>query len=117
VSERGEWRQWLLFFLSGVSEQARDAISRVKRLQDLQLEWRTKLQQARVSGLTLGIMDKLFERPITSAVDVVSQFNVTHRAAMQALQRLEKINILREISGRQRNRLFLATDIIQSTGE
>jgi len=117
VSEQGKWRQWLLFFLSGVAEQARDAISRVKRLQDLQLEWRTKLQQARVSGLILGIMDKLFEKPITSAVDVVSQFNVTHRAAMQALQRLEKINILREISGRQRNRLFLALDIIQSVGE
>jgi len=39
------WQSWLIFFLRGVSEQARDAILRVK------------LQQTRITGLVFGIVD------------------------------------------------------------
>ncbi|MBI3950044.1 MAG: hypothetical protein HY314_06280 [Acidobacteria bacterium] len=113
MSERGAWRDWLLFFLQGVAEQARDAITRAKRLQDLQLEWREKLQQARVTGLVLGIADWLFERLFISANDVADRFQVTHQAAMQALRRLEEMGIVHEVSGRQRNRVYRTTDIIR----
>jgi Fic family protein len=40
VSERGAWREWLLFFLKGVAEQSRDACRRAKELQDVQINWR-----------------------------------------------------------------------------
>ena len=49
TSARGAWRDRLLFLLCGVAEQARDAIRRAKRLQDLQSEWRQQLTQARAS--------------------------------------------------------------------
>ena len=112
VSERGTWREWVMFFLRGVAEQAVDANSRAKRLQDLQIEWRAHLQKARVTGLVLGIVDSLFESPVISANDVVAHFKVSHQAAMQALRRLEKMNLLQETTGRQRNRAYLAVDIM-----
>lgn len=37
VSERGAWKAWLAFFLQGVAEQSRDAMTRAKQLQHLQL--------------------------------------------------------------------------------
>jgi DNA-binding transcriptional ArsR family regulator len=106
-------RDWVLFFLRGVAEQSRDAITRAKRLQDLQSEWRGKLQQARVTGLVLGIADSLFESPLISANAVADRFDVTHQAAMQALRRLEQMGIVEEVSGRQRNRVYRATDIVR----
>jgi Fic family protein len=112
VSERGAWREWVIFFLRGVAEQAVDANNRAKRLQDLQIEWRSHLQKARVTGLVLGIVDSLFESPVISANEVVAHFKVSHPAAMQALRRLEKMNLLQETTGRQRNRTYLATDIM-----
>ena len=114
VSERGAWREWVMFFLHGVAEQAIDANNRAKRLQDLQIEWRRQLQKARVTGLVFGIVDSLFESPMISASDVVARFQVSHQAAMQALRRLEKMSLLQETSGRQRNRTYLATDIMRT---
>lgn len=113
VSERSAWQDWVSFFLRGVSEQSKDAIARAKQIQDLQTEWREKLQRARVSGLVLGIIDALFEQPVTSANDIMKRFQVTHQAAMKALLRLEKMKILREVTGKARNRLYLAADIFR----
>lgn len=112
VSERGDWREWVLYFLRGVAEQARNASSSAKQLQDLQAEWRKLFQQARVSGLILGITDSLFQLPIISAQGIQSRFNVSHPTAVQAIQKLEKFEILQEITGRQRNRLYIAKAIL-----
>jgi Fic family protein len=113
VSEQGAWREWVIFFLRGVAEQARDACIRAKQLQDLQTEWRRKLQQARVSGLVVGIADFLLERPILSASEVQKKFGVSHPAAIRALRRLEEMQILQEVTGKERNRLYLAKEIIK----
>jgi len=113
VSARGAWREWIEFFLRGVAEQARDAVVRAKRLQDLQLAWRTKYQRARGAGLLLGIVDALFAVPVLTPRQVAKQLRVSHPAVMQALRRLEQDQILKEISGKQRNRLYVAPEIVQ----
>jgi Fic family protein len=114
VSTRGAWREWVEFFLRGVAEQACDAVVRAKRLQDLQLAWRTKYQRARGAGLLLGIVDALFAVPVLTPRQVAGQLRVSHPAAMQALRRLEQDQILNEVSGKQRNRLYVAPAIIQA---
>jgi Fic family protein len=113
VSTHGAWREWVAFFLRGVAEQARDAVVRAKRLQDLQIAWRTKYQRARGAGLLLGIVDALFTVPVISPRQVAKQLRVSHQAAMQALRRLENDQILKEVTGKQRNRLYVAPEIIQ----
>ena len=114
VSQRGAWREWLAFFLAGVEEQARDANARAKKLQDLQLQWRADMQKARVSGLVIGVVDALFRTPAISASDIIAQFGVSHQAAMQALRRLEEIGVVSESSGKQRGRIYLATEIVRA---
>lgn len=113
VSERGVWRDWLLYFLKGVAEQSRDAIARAKRLQDLQLAWRVPLQQAHVSALLLGMVDHLFQQPVVSAADVQKRFGVSHPTAMQVLKRLVGEGILKEMTGRERHRRYFAERLLQ----
>ncbi len=114
VSRRGAWKEWLLFYLEGVSEQSKDAIGRAKKLQDLQMAWREKLkEQKRVTGLVLGITDALFEKPVISAPEVAKEFKVSHQGAMKALQGLEKLKIVKLMPDRQRNRLYVAKDILK----
>ncbi|MBI1928455.1 Fic family protein [Candidatus Poribacteria bacterium] len=113
VSVDGAWRDFLFFFLRGVREKAQDAIFRAKRLQDLQSEWRLKLQQARMSGLMLGMVDALFVTPLISAGEVKERFGVSHPAAMTALRRLEEMQILEEITGKTRKRVYLAKAILE----
>ncbi len=113
VSTRGAWHEWVSFFLRGVAEQARDAVVRAKHLQDLQSRWRSKYQRARGAGLLLGIVDELFNVPVLVPRQVAKKFRVSHQSAMQVLRRLEHDEILKEITGKQRNRLFVAPEIIQ----
>lgn len=111
VSREGAWNTWLCFFLEGVTEQAHDAVERANSLQALQGQWRTHLQEERAPGWTLGLVDMLFEQPVVSAGDVQERFEVTHPTAMSALQRLEGMGIVREMTGRQRNRVYAAEAI------
>jgi Fic family protein len=118
VSKRGAWREWLLFFLRGVKEQARDAIARAKRLQDLQLEWRQRLQATpRTSALLLQLVDELFQVPAITIPQVQKMLNVTHRAANQMVTRLVQESILRPVPGQARNRQFLAQQILDVLSE
>jgi DNA-binding PadR family transcriptional regulator len=41
-------------------------------------------------------------------------FGVSHQAAMQALRRLEDIGVVSESSGKQRGRIYLATEIVRA---
>jgi len=113
VSERGAWQDWLLFFLRGVAEQARDANARAKRLQDLQLEWRRQLQiTARTSASLLQLVDELFLSPTVTVPQVQKKLGVTHRAASQMVQRLVREKILQIVPGNVRNRQFKAAEIL-----
>lgn len=112
VSQRGAWRDWALFCLRGMSEQAHDANLRAKRLQDLQTQWRRKFQKSRSAGLLLGIIDQLFEQPYITATLVQNQFNVTHQTAMKALRQLEAQKIIVEETGQERNRIYVVEPIL-----
>jgi Fic family protein len=117
VNARGDWRAWVLFFLRGVAEQAQDAGARGKRLQDLQTEWRTRLMGARSSALLLRLTEELFRTPILTVPHAGRILSVTHRSATQAVERLVAEGILQPVSGRVRNRQFMAQAILDIAGE
>ncbi len=112
VSARGAWREWVLYFLRGVEGQARDAVDRARRLQDLQLDWRRRLTQARASALLLRLVDALFQSPAVTLPQVQRMLGVTHRTAGQAVARLVAAGILQAVPGRARNRQFVAPEVL-----
>jgi len=113
VSQRGAWREWTTFFLNGVIHQAQDTLTRARQLQDLQIAWRGRLQQERASGLIVGLLDVLFETPVLSAADVQQRFHASHPTAMQALRRLTEMGFLREATGKDRYRRYIADAIFE----
>lgn len=113
VSQTGNWSEWLSFFLQGVYEQSRDAVQRAKQLQDLQQEWRHRLQRARASAIHLGAVDHLFVQPIVTAARIRNRFKVTHPTALSTLRRLAREGIVVEQSKTPTgNRWFVAEQIL-----
>ena len=119
VSRRGAWREWIQFFLRGVAEESLDAVVRAKRLQDLQMEWRQRVQATpRASARLLQLVDNLFESPIVTVQQVRRSLNLkTHRSASQAVNRLVEEGVLHPEGGRTRNRRYAALEILQILGE
>lgn len=115
VSERGAWREWIMFFLNGVAEQTKDAIFRAKQLQDLQLKWRQRLTKARASALSLRLADSLFESPIISIPKAQQLLNVkSYHSAKLNVEKLVKAGILRHWKEAANHRVSLSTKVFLS---
>ena len=111
VSQRCDWLSWINFFLEGVSSQARDAISRTGQLMNLWQDYRSRLQVARSSSLTLQLVDMLFAMPAVTAPYVENELGVTQASARRTIERLEEYGILQEATGQRRNRVYIATEV------
>jgi len=113
VSQRGAWREWVRFFLKGIADQSRDAIRRSNRLMELWQEYRRKLQAARASALPLQLIDELFSYPAITISWAAKLLKVTHRSAQLTIEKLSQQGIMKESTGRRRNRIFLAPEIVK----
>lgn len=117
VSKSGNWSEWLSFFLRGVTEQSRDALIRAKQLQDLQIEWRDRLTQARASALLPRLADSLFESPVITIPQAEKILDVTYRSAQLNVEKLVEAGILIQIDEASYNRVFIAPEILRIIGE
>jgi Fic family protein len=113
VSTSGDWNGWLRYFLSGVTEQAQDAVARARELQDLMAEWQAVLRRQDATTVMFHVTRLLLERPIVTAQDVMDRCAVSHQTAMRALQRLEALGIVQRMDERLRNQQFMASRIVE----
>lgn len=112
VSQFGAWNDWIDYFLRGVAEQSRDAVKRADLLLRLRQRYREKLQAARASALLLQLVDELCTVPAIDIANAAKKLNVTPRSAQLNVDKLIHAGILKEVTGRQRNRVFVAQEII-----
>lgn len=113
VSQAGRWDEWISFFLQGVAEQSKDAIGRSEQLLTLWQTYRATLQSARSSALQLQLVDELFSYPAITIGQAAKRLNVTQRSAQLNVEKLVRKGILREETGKKRNRVFMAPEIIK----
>jgi Fic family protein len=112
VSQKGAWEQWISYFLKAVAIQSADAIQRIDQLLSLRKSYRTRLQQARASALLLQLVDELFSYPAITNPAVSERMKITPRSSQLNIDKLVEKGILREATGRQRNRVYVATEIV-----
>ncbi len=112
VSRKGAWTRWIEFFLTGVEEQSHDAIRRAKALLDLRQRYRAQFESARSSALLLKLVDGLLEAPVLTIPQAAKRLKITHRAATLNVMKLVQSGVVAEVTGRGRNRVFVARGIL-----
>jgi Fic family protein len=117
VSQCGEWEQWVLYFLLGVVEQGTDALERANRLLSLHQDLHGRCQAARQPALLLKAIDELFTNPAVTIRHMAEVLAVTWNSAAAIVRRLEEAGILTEVSGRSRNRVYVARPIVDIVEE
>lgn len=115
LSTTGDWNQWIAFFATGVHAAAQTTHSRVDALLAWQEDALRRVREARVSGLAERLAADVIGLPILRAGQVADRYNVTHQAAMNALRRLEGLNLLTARSDRGRV-VFRADEVIDLLG-
>jgi Fic family protein len=59
------------------------------------------------------LVDQLFAYPAITTNQVAKLLKVTHRSAQLNIEKLIRKGILREATGKQRNRVFIAPQIVK----
>lgn len=105
----GDWNTWLRYFLTGVTEMAHDAMSRARELMELREKFRKRLAD---KPRALALLDELFVNPYITVARAEQALKVSNPTARQAVALLQKHRMLKEVSGRQWGRLYLAQPIL-----
>lgn len=113
VSQRGEWREWLLYFLRGVATQANDAVSRSRMLLGIHRDFVRRATDERFPPSSTRLVELVFMRPVLNIKMAKEFLGISYPAASKAIAVLEGAGMLVEVSGGQRNRLYRAPDIMR----
>ena len=113
VSQKGDWEAWLEFFMLGISTQARDAVQRVRQLQHLREVYRERWQSSRMAARLLQVIDLLFVRPVFTIKQVAEALELDFVTVQRYVDQLIQADVLREITGRSRNRIYAADAVLK----
>lgn len=111
VSQRGAWKEWVLFTLLAIEHQSCDAMIRSQYLLTLREDLREKYQAGKSTN-TLRIVDLLFEMPAVTISRAATYLDITNPAASRIVGQLVEDGVLEEVTGFRRNRIFVARGIV-----
>jgi Fic family protein len=118
VRLEGDWEGWLRFFLEGVRETADQAVASSRSLLDLVAADRLRIEGlGRPAGSALRVHELMRRRPVVSIADLADALGLSRPTVAAALERMRELGIVREITGRQRRRLFVYGQYLDTLNE
>jgi Fic family protein len=108
VRERGDWESWLEFFLTGVKETSAQAAETARQILGLFDKDRRRIESiGRPSASALRVHQYLQTRPIMSVPAAVRELKLSGPTVRKSVGHLVELGMVREITGRQRDRMFV----------
>jgi Fic family protein len=101
--------QWIKFFLVAVIETSDKGIYTFREILKLKenIEGVKLLSLGKRINNAKKLMNFLYRKPVINVKDVENALGVTTKPANAIIQEFEKLEILKELTGYKRNRLFL----------
>ncbi len=107
VRERGDYEQWVIFFLKGIIWTSESALQTIKNLLKLQDEHKKRLFSKKLSTpYAIALLDYLFEKPHLTINDVADYLKISYQAAKALVNQFVATEILKEISGKLRDKRY-----------
>lgn len=107
VRSHGDWEAWLDFFLRGVKEVAEQACEMARKIQQLHASDRQKIEQlGRPAASALRVYLHLQQRPVLLVSRTAKAIGISAPTVTKSLEHLRQLDIVKEITGRQRDRIF-----------
>ena len=113
VRERGDWETWLEFFLDGITETSLQAAEAAREILSLFEADRQQIESlGRPAASALRVHQLLQQKPIVGIPDAALKLGISAPTIAKSIQHLEKLGIVREITGKQRGRMFVYSDYL-----
>lgn len=118
VREYGDWEGWLRFFLQGIletSQQAVNAAQEILRLFEADRKRIASLKQQ--ANSPLRVHEVLQKKPLISIRTAAKEMSMSVPTVTKGMERLEKMGIATEVTGGQRNRLYIYKQYVDILNE
>jgi Fic family protein len=118
VRIHGDWENWLLFFLKAVRTTADQGVETANRLNRMAQSDREKIKGlGRLSGSILHVHHELLSRPIASVLFLAGKTGLVPNTVAKVLNALKELGLIKEITGKSRNRIFVYTQCLDIMNE
>ncbi|MBI2432576.1 MAG: Fic family protein [Candidatus Hydrogenedentes bacterium] len=107
IREDGDWEGWLKFFLRGVFQVSQAATEVSRAIMQLREKDRGIISSHGATAANgLKLLDHLFQHPLIQVRDAEKLLECSYATANSLVRFFEQLNILKEITGQQRNRIY-----------
>jgi Fic family protein len=104
---------WLKFFLTGVAETAAGSKATFEGIVALRQRCEAQIVQlGKRATKGQALLRELYSQPVMSANDIGNKLGITHQSASSLIRSFEEMGILREITGRKKDRLFVFSEYL-----
>ena len=108
VRDTGDWEEWIKFFLTGVIETAQQATDTAQEIIKLFHDDRFHIEKSGTSASsTLNIHHYFQRHPISNTAKIKKVCKVSLPTVLRALTALERLEIIEEITGKERNKIYV----------
>jgi Fic family protein len=108
VRATGDWEGWIDFFLGGVRDTAEQAVATARRILRLLDQDHEKIESlGRPAATVLRIFQYAQTHAVFSIPDTSEKTGISFPTVANAIAHMQKLGLLREITGKQRKRLFV----------
>lgn len=108
VRDSGDWEEWLQFFLKGVIETANQAVTTAQSILRLFKEDRLHIESAGKSSASMLVVHYYLQRhPTADSKRIVENCNLSLPTANSSLKQLVTLGIVKEITGKARNKIYV----------
>jgi len=107
VRIHGDWEGWLVFFLEGVADTARQAVETARVLLQLFETDRERIRSlGRIASTVLATHEHLQNHPLTTIQDAAKATEINRTSITRAFEEMAAIGMVEEITGQKRNRIY-----------
>jgi len=108
VRNNNNLSQWFKFFLVGIIETAKNGITTFDNILQLQKTVESSIQELGSRAVKAKkVVDYLYNRPMINAEKISEIVGISMPSAYKLIVDLEKIDILKEVTGGQRGRVYV----------
>lgn len=114
VRDKSNVSQWFKFFLVGIIETSKSGITTFDNILQLQKKVEASIQKLGSRAANAKkIVDYLYNHPMINAEKVSEVAGISMPSAYKLIVDLEKLEILKEVTGSQRGRVYLFDDYLK----
>lgn len=118
VRETGDWEAWMQFFLRGVEETANQAAQTAQRIVALFNADHKKIDlSGKSTAGVLTIHSYLQHHPVTNTRKIKEVCNISLQTVLRSMSTLEEIGIVKEITGKERHKIFVYKEYMDILSE